>query len=88
MKFQDYNIHPQIKRNLESMGFKRPTDIQYKCIPAILGGDDVLAIAQTGTGKTAAFAIPVLSVLNDDKRSKRAEGIKCLPDRRGIQGTW
>jgi ATP-dependent RNA helicase RhlE len=78
MKFQDYNIHPQIKRNLESMGFKRPTDIQYKCIPAILGGDDVLAIAQTGTGKTAAFAIPVLSVLNDDKRSKRAEGIKCL----------
>jgi len=78
MKFEDYRISPVIKRNLETLGFKRPTDIQYKSIPPILKGEDVLAIAQTGTGKTAAFAIPILHLLNDRKTSARPEGIKCL----------
>ena len=78
MKFEDYRISPAIKRNLETLGFKRPTDIQYKSIPPILKGEDVLAIAQTGTGKTAAFAIPILHLLNDRKTSARPEGIKCL----------
>ncbi|CCH52619.1 ATP-dependent RNA helicase RhlE [Fibrisoma limi BUZ 3] len=78
MKFDEYNIAPEIKRNLETLGFKRPTDIQYKAIPSILKGEDVLAIAQTGTGKTAAFAIPVISMLHSRKSSSRAEGVKCL----------
>jgi len=78
MKFQDYHIAPEIKRNLEDLGFKRPTDIQYKAIPSILKGEDVLAIAQTGTGKTAAFAIPVISMLHERKVSRRPEGIKCI----------
>ncbi|MFN6944879.1 MAG: DEAD/DEAH box helicase [Cytophagaceae bacterium] len=78
MKFNSYNISEEIKRNLEGMGFKKPTDIQYKCIPPILRREDVLAIAQTGTGKTAAFAIPVLSVLNENKRNRSADGVKCL----------
>lgn len=60
------------------MGFKRPTDIQFKAIPPILKGEDVLAIAQTGTGKTAAFAIPVLHLLHERKKFQRREGIKCL----------
>ena len=78
MKFDDYRISPEIKRNLEEMGLKRPTDIQFKCIPPILKGEDVLAIAQTGTGKTAAFAIPILHMLQAQKRSARSEGIKCV----------
>ncbi|MGM9507472.1 DEAD/DEAH box helicase [Larkinella sp. GY13] len=78
MKFDDYYIAPEIKRNLEGLGFKKPTDIQFKSIPPILKGEDVLAIAQTGTGKTAAFAIPVVSMLHERKKQKRAEGIKCL----------
>ncbi|MFC5412364.1 DEAD/DEAH box helicase [Larkinella bovis] len=78
MKFDDYSIAPEIKRNLESLGFKKPTDIQFKSIPPILKGEDVLAIAQTGTGKTAAFAIPVVSMLYERKTSRRSEGIKCL----------
>ncbi|MEQ8575474.1 DEAD/DEAH box helicase [Fulvivirga sp.] len=45
------------------MIIKKPTDIQYKAIPNILKGEDVLAIAQTGIGKTAAFAIPILPKL-------------------------
>lgn len=60
MKFEEYRLSQEVKRNLEEMGFKRPTDIQFKCLPHIQRGEDLLAIAQTGTGKTAAFAIPII----------------------------
>lgn len=78
MKFVKYNIAPEIKENLEKEGFKSPTDIQYKSIPHILKGEDVMAIAQTGTGKTAAFAIPIIHKIHSRKRSKKDGGIKCL----------
>ena len=78
MKFDQYHISSEIKRNLDQLGFKRPTDIQYKAIPSIMKGEDVLAIAQTGTGKTAAFAIPVINRIHTQKSSKRSMGIKCL----------
>ncbi len=78
MKFEDYSIAFEIKRNLAKMGFNRPTDIQFKAIPSILKGEDVLAIAQTGTGKTAAFAIPVVSLIHERKQKTRSEGIKCV----------
>ena len=58
------------------MGFKRPTDIQFKCIPNVVKGEDLLAIAQTGTGKTAAFAIPVISKIQDIKRQTKEPGIR------------
>lgn len=60
------------------MGLRRPTDIQYKAIPSILRGEDVMAIAQTGTGKTAAFAIPVLHLLQMSYQIKRRKEVKCL----------
>ncbi|TWI73086.1 ATP-dependent RNA helicase RhlE [Desulfobotulus alkaliphilus] len=78
MKFEQYYISDEIKANLESLGFKRPTDIQYKAIPSIQKGEDVLAIAQTGTGKTAAFAIPLIDAIHRKKSSKRSYGISCL----------
>lgn len=78
MKFEDYPIAAEIKRSLEAAGFKKPTDIQFKAIPAVMKGEDVLAIAQTGTGKTAAFAIPVVDKLHKQKTSSRSEGIKCV----------
>ena len=79
MKFSDYNsISDQLKTNLNALGFIKPTDIQYKSIPAILKGEDVLAIAQTGTGKTAAFAIPIIDKIHRQKSSKRSLGIQCL----------
>ena len=49
------------------MGFRRPTDIQFKCLPHIQRGEDLLAIAQTGTGKTAAFAIPIIDKIQHIK---------------------
>ena len=78
MKFEQYHLSNELKRNLESLGFRRPTDIQFKTIPSILKGEDVLAIAQTGTGKTAAFAIPIIERLHASKSSKRVEGIRCI----------
>lgn len=78
MKFEDYPIHPGIKKSLHEMGFVRPTDIQYKAIPSILKGEDVLAVAQTGTGKTAAFAIPVIHLLQERKKKGRQDGVQCV----------
>ena len=78
MKFDQYDFAPEIKQNIEQSGFRRPTDIQYKSIGPIMHGDDVLAIAQTGTGKTAAFAIPVINMLHENKFSSRSTGIKCI----------
>jgi len=76
MKFSQYNINTTLKKNIEGQGFNRPTDIQFKCIKPILDGQDVLAIAQTGTGKTAAFAIPILDLVAADKG--RSRGIYAL----------
>ncbi|MDW3649168.1 MAG: DEAD/DEAH box helicase [Bacteroidia bacterium] len=78
MKFEKFRIQPEIIRSLEKLNFKKPTDIQYKAIPAIQKGEDVLAIAQTGTGKTAAFAIPIIDMIQENKTSKRSEGLKCV----------
>ncbi|MFD3001138.1 DEAD/DEAH box helicase [Pontibacter toksunensis] len=78
MKFEDYRISDEIKKSLSKLNFTKPTDIQYKAIPPIMKGEDVLAIAQTGTGKTAAFAIPVLDRLQFSKNRKRGDGIKCI----------
>jgi len=78
MKFEEYRIAEGIKTSISKLGFKKPTDIQYKAIPPILKGEDVLAIAQTGTGKTAAFAIPILHILQERKIKGRPDGVKCL----------
>lgn len=78
MRFEEYRINSVLKTNLSKLNFKRPTDIQFKAIPSILKGEDVLAIAQTGTGKTAAFAIPVLHMLYDRKQRSKKEGIRCV----------
>ncbi len=78
MKFDTYHISSSIKRNLSDLGFKRPTDIQFKAIPSIMKGEDVLAIAQTGTGKTAAFAIPIIDKIHRTKKSRQSWGIKCI----------
>ena len=78
MKFDQYHITEGIKTSISKLGYKKPTDIQFKSIPPILKGEDVLAISQTGTGKTAAFAIPVLHILQERKISGRPDGVKCL----------
>ncbi len=64
MTFKDLKIIPEILQELTRIDYEEPTPIQSEAIPAIMAGRDVLASAQTGTGKTAAFAIPTLQLLN------------------------
>ncbi|MFK5857531.1 MAG: DEAD/DEAH box helicase [Bacteroidota bacterium] len=78
MKFEDYRIAPEIKKSLLNLAYRRPTDIQYKAIPPVLKGEDVLAIAQTGTGKTAAFAIPIIHKINQQIKKGSINGIQCV----------
>ncbi len=78
MKFEQYNFLPEIKDNLKELKFVRPTDIQFKAIPPIMRGEDVLAIAQTGTGKTAAFAIPVIDYIAKSLKSDKKHFIRGL----------
>ncbi|OAQ39650.1 RNA helicase [Pedobacter psychrophilus] len=78
MKFSKYHIVPQLKKALEELDYKKPTDIQFKSIPQILSGQDILAIAQTGTGKTAAFAIPLISMLQSDIRRNPDQNVKAV----------
>jgi len=63
LKFIDFNFEPSLQEGLDSMGFENPTPIQEQAIPIILSNKDLIGCAQTGTGKTAAFLLPVLNKL-------------------------
>lgn len=78
MKFEDYKIAKNIKKAIAEQGWKRPTDIQFKVIAPILKGEDVLAIAQTGTGKTAGFAIPILNKIYHQNKKYSAHTVRAL----------
>ena len=72
MKFTDFNLHPSLMDGLNAMSFKEPTPIQTQTIPLIMEGHDVLGCAQTGTGKTAAFLLPILHSLTVNPSEKIA----------------
>ncbi len=63
MSFESLNLHPSILRAIEEAGYTTPTPIQAQAIPEVLAGHDIMASAQTGTGKTAAFTLPALNLL-------------------------
>ncbi len=73
MQFKDLDIMPDIIKALEKEGYDIPTPIQEKAIPVVLSGRDLLGCAQTGTGKTAAFAIPTIQLLSQAAVSHRAK---------------
>jgi ATP-dependent RNA helicase RhlE len=69
LTFLDFNFDLKLQEGLESMGYSKPTPIQQQAIPVILSGRDVIACAQTGTGKTAAYVLPVINrMTNADHR--------------------
>jgi ATP-dependent RNA helicase DeaD len=70
-----------ILQALASLGYEEPTPVQRETIPVLLGGRDMLAQAATGTGKTAAFALPMLQLLLEDARSRRTRGLILVPTR-------
>ena len=75
MSFEDFSLHPKVLAGVSSVGFTKPTPIQQQAIPFALKGRDVLGLAQTGTGKTAAFALPILHHLATTQPKK---GVRCL----------
>jgi len=78
MSFHSLNIIEPILRSLEQEGYKTPTPIQEEAIPIVLQGTDLLGCAQTGTGKTAAFAIPILQLLHNTKSNDKKRKIRSL----------
>jgi ATP-dependent RNA helicase RhlE len=71
MSFTSFGLSPAILEGVKAMGYVEPTPIQLRAIPLIMSGRDVIGSAQTGTGKTAAFALPILSLLGEHEAKSR-----------------
>jgi ATP-dependent RNA helicase RhlE len=76
--FKDFSLCPALLRAVEELGYTEPTPIQSRAIPLVLEGRDLLAAAQTGTGKTAAFALPLLQRLQAQPQTQRAPRVLVL----------
>lgn len=74
MKFKDFGFVPEVMQGLESMGFDECTPVQELAMPVIWNGEDLIACAQTGTGKTAAYLLPILNRISQE----RNKGINTL----------
>lgn len=80
--FLDLGLHQQLLKALEKLGFSEPTEVQQQAVPKALNGRDVLVSAKTGSGKTAAFILPMLHLfLSDDKPRSSTRGLILLPTR-------
>src|ERR1700742_751647 len=79
LTFGDLQIHPSVLQAVGDVGYESPSPIQVATIPAMRAGSDVVGLAQTGTGKTAAFAIPILSKI--DPRSRATQALVLAPTR-------
>ena len=78
IEFSSLNLHPAILKALDKKGYKNPTPIQEKAIPYVLEGRDLLGIAQTGTGKTAAFSLPIIHNIAAKTNKIRPARVRCL----------
>ena len=78
MKFNDLNLSDPILRSLKDQNYKKPTPIQAEVIPAVLNNSDIMAAAQTGTGKTAAFVLPILLKLSNPKYKYKGHQLRAL----------
>ena len=76
--FESFGLRPYLLRGIKELGFSAPSPIQAQSIPIVLKGKDLIAQAQTGTGKTAAFAIPIL---NKIQRNDKIEALIITPTR-------
>ncbi len=81
MKFSELNLSPELLKNVKDLGYETPTPIQEEAIPLVLEGHDLLGIAQTGTGKTAAFCLPIITKLKNDVEGKGLRALVIAPTR-------
>ncbi|MFN0015166.1 MAG: DEAD/DEAH box helicase [Saprospiraceae bacterium] len=81
MEFTEFDFHPDLLDGIESLNFKKATPIQEQAIPLILEGKDLIGIAQTGTGKTAAFILPILDMILDMPEDNTTKALVVVPTR-------
>ena len=81
MSFQEFHLDPAILSGIQAVGYTTPTPIQRQAIPSVMEGRDLLGLAQTGTGKTAAFVLPILHRLNRQAGSRRVRALIVVPTR-------
>jgi len=81
MRFEDLNLHSSLLKAVKDQNYTQPTAIQKKAIPLVLKGNDVLGSAQTGTGKTAAFALPILHHLISERTNNKIRALVVTPTR-------
>ena len=81
MKFSEFNFHADLNEGIDSLGFEEATPIQEQCIPFILEGKDVIASAQTGTGKTAAFLLPIIQKIMEAGEHESVKAMIIVPTR-------
>ena len=79
--FSHLNLHPELVQVVAELGYDTPTPVQAKVIPQMLDGKDIIAQSQTGSGKTAAFGLPVVQNLNPDHRSSFVQTLILTPTR-------
>ncbi|HUV47974.1 MAG TPA: DEAD/DEAH box helicase, partial [Actinomycetes bacterium] len=79
--FADLGLHPELLAALTGLGYEEPTPIQREAIPLLLQGNDLIGQAATGTGKTAAFALPVLHQLTEGRRGDEPSALVLVPTR-------
>ncbi|GAB2964835.1 hypothetical protein GCM10027048_37890 [Hymenobacter coalescens] len=77
MTFDDFQLHPDVADGVHGMGYSKPSPIQEQAIPAVLAGKDLIACAQTGTGKTAAYLLPVLDFIAYERPAHTTALILC-----------
>jgi len=81
MTFKDLGLLPFFTNKCEQLGYTEPTPIQKQAIPVLLNGGDIIACAETGTGKTAAFLLPILQMLGDNKGKPGTKVLVLSPTR-------
>ena len=81
MDFHEFGFDPTLLEGISAMGFHTPTPIQEKAIPAILAGKDIIGSAQTGTGKTAAFLLPIIHHIISGRKENRTRALVIVPTR-------
>ena len=81
MDFTEFDLHPDLLDGIDALNFKSATPIQEKAIPLILQGKDLIGVAQTGTGKTAAFVLPILNEILESGESNYTQALVIVPTR-------
>jgi superfamily II DNA/RNA helicase len=81
MDFKDFNLDERLLEGIEIIGFEKPTPVQEQAIPLIMQGKDIIASAQTGTGKTAAFVLPLVHKIINSKQDGHVQALVIVPTR-------